>query len=65
MIRINGESRDFAGAVTLAQLIQSEGYEPTQVAVERNEVIVPRESFGEVYTADGDEIEIVRFVAGG
>ncbi len=65
MIKINGETREFTKAVTINELIKNEGYVPAHVAVERNEAIVPRASFSEVYTADGDEIEIVLFVAGG
>ena len=62
---INGDARDVAGGVTLAEMIQQLGLDPKRVAVERNLEIVPRSTLGEVRVADGDCFEIVHFVGGG
>ena len=64
-IRVNGEHRRVTSGLTLAELAQELGLEPTKVAVERNLVVVPRSTLGEVKVEDGDEIEIVHFVGGG
>jgi len=63
-LTINGEPRRLAGGTILA-LVTELGLRPEKVAVERNGVIVPRSTHGEVALADGDVLEIVHFVGGG
>jgi thiazole synthase len=63
-LTVNGEPRRSAAA-TLAALVAELGLKPEKVAVERNGVIVPRSTLGEVALADGDTLEIVHFVGGG
>jgi thiazole synthase len=53
-----------AGTTVLA-LLQSMGVDPARVAVERNEDVVPRKTWGEATIADGDKIEVVAFIGGG
>ncbi|MBS0284092.1 MAG: sulfur carrier protein ThiS [Proteobacteria bacterium] len=64
-ITVNGEHRRVAGGLTLAGLANELGLAPEKVAVERNMVVVPRSTLGEVALEDGDELEIVHFVGGG
>lgn len=64
MLRVNGEEREFAGG-TVAALLGELGVDPAAVAVELNGRILPRERFAETGLADGDTLEIVRFVSGG
>jgi thiazole synthase len=64
-VRINGEQRRVAAGTTIAQLVGEIGLDPARVAVERNLVIVPRSTLGDVAVADGDAFEIVHFVGGG
>jgi len=64
-VTINGDERTFDDGVTIAAMIGEFGLAPKKVAVERNLVIVPRSTFGEVQVADGDKFEIVHFVGGG
>ena len=64
-IRINGESREFPGNRTVAELLTSLELNPQQVAVEVNRELVPRESHAEHELTDGDEIEVVSLVGGG
>jgi thiazole synthase len=64
-IRVNGEHRRIASGLTLADLANELGLEPTKVAVERNLAVVPRSTLAQVQIEDGDDIEIVHFVGGG
>jgi len=62
---LNGEERDVAGVVTIADLVASLGLDARKVAVERNLEIVPRSTYADTALADGDRIEIVTFIGGG
>ena len=64
-IRVNGEHRRVPGGVSIAQMLNEIGLDPTKVAVERNLEIVPRSRLGEICVEDGDDFEIVHFVGGG
>jgi thiazole synthase len=64
-IRVNGEHRRIMGGMTIADLANELGLEPTKVAVERNLEVVPRSTLADVPIEDGDELEIVHFVGGG
>ena len=63
-ITLNGEARHVAPG-SIAGLCADIGLDPAKVAVERNLVIVPRSTLGDVMLADGDALEIVHFVGGG
>ena len=62
---VNGEDRQFSAGMTLAGLAEALDLNPLKVAVERNLVVVPRSTLGQVAVEDGDQIEIVHFVGGG
>ena len=64
-IRINGEDKQIADGLTVAQLLDELSLEPTRVAVERNKELVRRTTFAEAALSDGDELEIVTLVGGG
>ena len=64
MVKINGESRDFSG-LTVAEVLEKEGYSGKPVAVELNEAIVPKAAHGSTTLSDGDVVEVVSFVGGG
>jgi len=64
-ITVNGESRDMAPGDTVAALLRAIGLDTRKVAVERNEEIVPRSTYGEVALSAGDRLEIVHFIGGG
>jgi thiazole synthase len=63
-LMLNGESRRAAPG-SIADLVRSLELDPAKVAVERNGLIVPRSTLGEVALAEGDALEIVHFVGGG
>jgi sulfur carrier protein len=62
---VNGEERDVAGVLTIADLVASLGLDARKVAVERNLEIAPRSTYADTALADGDRIEIVTFIGGG
>lgn len=63
-IRVNGTAIDFDGA-TVRELLDRYRVTGGAVAVERNGAIVHREDYARQGLAEGDIIEIVRFVGGG
>lgn len=63
--RVNGRERRLPASWTIADLVAELGVEPRTVAVERNGEIAPRARWSEIALADGDRLEIVRFVQGG
>ena len=62
-IQVNGEPRDVAQDLTVSALLGRLGVEPGPVAVERNREIVPVRSAHQPSPSDGDELEVVQFVA--
>lgn len=62
---INGESRTFPAAMTVAGLIDALDLAGKRVAIERNGEIVPRSQHGEITLDNGDQLEIVVAVGGG
>ena len=64
-IIINGESKEFAEPMSVADLLASLDLSPLKVAVELNLAIVSKSAYGDTKIADNDRIEIVQFVGGG
>ena len=64
MIKINGNEFDYAGR-SVQEVITELGYDKNRIAVERNELIVPKATYEETILEDGDIIEVVSFVGGG
>lgn len=64
MVTINGKQEQAAGMSILAWL-QQEGFSPENVVVEKNLEIILRETWESVLLADGDTVEVLRFVGGG
>jgi sulfur carrier protein len=62
---INGEKREIAAELNVAQLLQELGIRPGRVVVELNRDVVSRESHDTTFLKEGDNIEIVHFVGGG
>jgi sulfur carrier protein len=62
---INGEEKNFADSVSLAQLIEQLGMKGDRVAVELNREIISRAQWPDAPLKDGDRLEIVHFVGGG
>lgn len=64
MVKINGRDEKAAG-MTIEEYLKNTDYDPKRIAVERNDEIVPKASYGSVVLSDGDSVEIVSFVGGG
>ena len=64
-ITVNGEAREFAAALTVAELLAALSLDARKVALERNLEIVPRSLYGATGLDEGDSIEIVHFIGGG
>lgn len=64
-VMINGKEEQIEPDLTVAQLVAGYQFQPTHVAVEINEDLVPRNAFGDTRISEGDRIEIVTFVGGG
>ena len=64
MVKVNGEMMDAAGK-NIAVLLTEMNCVSGRVAVELNEEIVTKSTYGETILKDGDSVEVVRFVGGG
>ncbi len=64
-LKINGETRQFPTALTVASLIEELGYAGKRIAIERNGEIVPKSQHATTALVAGDQLEIVVAVGGG
>lgn len=64
MVKINGEMLAKDG-MNVSDVLAEMNINPQNVAVELNEEIVPKASYGSTVLSDGDVLEVVRFVGGG
>ena len=64
MVRINGKDLDVGGK-SVAEYLNSAGYDLMRVAVELNSNIVPKAQYCDTIFKDGDSVEVVSFVGGG
>jgi thiamine biosynthesis protein ThiS len=62
---LNGEDHAIAGPASVAGLLATLALDLRKVAVERNEEIVPRSLYDQVFLSQGDRLEIVHFIGGG
>ena len=64
MAKINGKDV-IAEGLTLKQYLIENGYNLNIIAVERNEKMVSKEDYDNIYIMSNDIIEVVSFVGGG
>ena len=64
-ITLNGKPEVVDDADMVSDLLARLRLEPVRVAVEINEDLVPRRTFGQTPLREGDRVEIVTFVGGG
>ena len=64
-IVLNGEPKTVQEDATVAGLLEELRLDPRQVAVERNQHIVPRAHYPTVTLEENDTVEVVTFVGGG
>lgn len=64
-IQLNGEEYAVDGDARLLSLIERLRMRRGRIAVEINQVVVPRANYDSVTLKPGDRVEIVNFVGGG
>lgn len=64
-IKVNGETRQIEGGVTIGGLLERLGIENRNLAVEYNGDFLACEALAAQEIKEGDQLEIVRFVGGG
>jgi thiazole synthase len=64
-ITLNGDKREMAAPLTVAQLLSDLEIDARRVAVELNLAVVKKAAYESSVIRDGDEVEIVNFVGGG
>ena len=64
MVKINGELLDKDGK-TVSEILADMEINSQHVAVELNEMIVPKAEYSKTVLKVGDTVEVVRFVGGG
>ncbi|MBI2370847.1 MAG: sulfur carrier protein ThiS [Deltaproteobacteria bacterium] len=64
-LKVNGESLELNGIVTVRDLLHSLKLQPGRVAVEVNLEVIPKDRYETTALHEGDEVEIVSFVGGG
>lgn len=64
-ITLNGETRRFAAPLTVAALLEAEGWLGKRIAVEKNGAIVPKSLYATTPVEAGDVLEVVVAVGGG
>jgi len=64
-IQLNGSTQTLAQPLSVAALLDANGYAGRMVAVEINREIVPRSQHSQRLLQDGDHVEIVQAMGGG
>lgn len=64
-VEVNGERVEVPAGCTVAELLERLELGRGPVAVERNQVLVPRARHADTVLAAGDRIEVVTLVGGG
>ena len=64
-VQVNGAAREVPAGSSLDDLVRALGLRPEQVAVERNQRLVPRSEFARTTLQAGDRLEVVTLVGGG
>ncbi len=64
-ITVNGKERELGGVCTLLAFLKQHEVNPQLVAIEHNGEIVKRDTYADVWLAEGDRVEIVHMVGGG
>jgi thiamine biosynthesis protein ThiS len=65
-IKVNGEAREIDTGLSLQALLKSLSIEAKNLAIEHNGAFIEDDAdLGAIALAEGDSLEIVRFVGGG
>jgi thiamine biosynthesis protein ThiS len=64
-VEVNGEPREVEAGMSVLALVEALVGDARAVAVERNGELLPRARLSSTALAEGDSLEVVRFVQGG
>jgi sulfur carrier protein len=64
-IHVNGEEKEIANGLSVAELLKELQIRPGRVVVELNRTIIAREKQEATALKQGDTLEIIHFVGGG
>lgn len=64
-ILINGEKKQLASELNLAELLKHFDLPSERVAVELNKEVVRKKDWEDIKISDGDKLEVIHFVGGG
>lgn len=64
-IILNGDNKQIDSNITIEQLLQNLDLSDKRLAVEINQQIIPRSSFGSHKLEEQDKVEIVQAIGGG
>ncbi len=64
-ISINGEPKTVPDNATVAGIVEHLLIVPSAIVIEHNGVIIPPDSYADNRLAEGDRLELIRFVGGG
>ena len=64
-IVVNGEKKEFADKINLAELLKTLDLPTSRIAIELNKDVVRKKDWEDINICDQDQIEIIHFVGGG
>ncbi len=65
IVIVNGQQLEIEKSATAEYLINQLNYQDQRIALEVNEVIIPKSKHGKFELNEGDQIEIIKAVGGG
>ena len=63
--RINGKEEELFTETSLDSLVENKGLKREIIVIEHNLQIIAKENWSNILLAEGDNIEIVKFMGGG
>lgn len=64
-MKVNGKEVSINRTMSLSDFLLEQGYRLDNIAVERNQEIVPKSTYEKVMLTECDVLEVVSFVGGG
>jgi thiamine biosynthesis protein ThiS len=64
-VKVNGEEARLGAGISLQGLVASFRLKPEQVVIELNRKVPAKAAWATTFLAEGDEVEIVKFLGGG
>lgn len=64
-VKVNGREAELETGMDLERLVKSYRLRPEQVVIELNRKVPAKAAWADTVLAEGDEVEIVKFLGGG